>query len=225
MTKQAGMQAVWPMYRALVGVGMLCGLLIALSYQGTLPTIERNRAAFLERAVFDVLPGTTRIASFTLIDGRFLPVSDAADDVVYAGFDAAGQLTGVAIEAAGMGYADTITLLYGYAPAQSAIVGLKILASKETPGLGDKIEKDPAFVANFVALDVRLDPSGSALANRVVTVKSGTKTVAWQIDGITGATISSQAIGDILAASSARWVPIVAARREDFTIHEADDET
>jgi len=203
----------WPMYRTLVGVGMFCGLLIAITFQGTRPVIERNRAEALQRAVFAVLPSASRSETFLVTpDGDFVPDSDAPGERVYAGFDDSGKLVGVAIETAGMGYADTITILYGYAPQQEAIVGIRVLTSKETPGLGDKIETDPAFLENFVALDVSLDASGKALRNPIRTVKQGQKTDAWQIDGITGATISSVAIGDMLAASSARWVPVINAQ-------------
>jgi len=221
------------MYRALVGVGMLCGLLIAVVYAGTRPVIERNRAEALERAVFAVLPGASRRSTFTLTaDGAISPAPGAdgansqapgADGAIsqapgadgkpiHAGYDADGKFAGVAVEASGMGYADTITVLYGYSPADQAIVGIRVLASKETPGLGDKIEKDADFLENFTALDVSLDNSGTSLRHRIVTVKHGTKTEPWQIDGITGATISSVAIGDILAASSERWIPAIAGR-------------
>ncbi len=207
----SGAQPTWPMYRALVGIGMLCGLLIAVAYQGTLPVIERNRAAFLERAVFAVLPDASRRATFTLTaDGSLEPATGPAGERVHAGFDDSGRLVGVAVEASGMGYADTISLLYGYAPAREAIVGVRVLASKETPGLGDKIESDADFLANFEALDVGLDATGDALAHPIETVKAGQKTEAWQIDGITGATVSSQAIGNILATSTAAWVPVIA---------------
>ena len=37
------------MYRALVGVGLLCGLLIVSVYEITRPVIARNRAEALER--------------------------------------------------------------------------------------------------------------------------------------------------------------------------------
>jgi electron transport complex protein RnfG len=216
--------AAWPMYRALVGIGMLCGLLIAIAYQGTRPTIEANRAAFLERAVFTVLDGATRRVTLALIDGTRFEASDAAvGDRVHAGFGDDGRLIGVAIEASGMGYADTISLLYGYAPSSETIVGLQVLTSKETPGLGDKIEKDPRFVANFSALDVRRDPSGTALMHRIETVKQGEKTHDWQIDGITGATISSKAIGDILASSTARWIPLIARQSDQIVERGADD--
>jgi len=216
----------WPMYRTLVGVGMFCGLLIAIVFQGTLPVIERNRAEALERAVFAVLPAASQRTTYALTpEGEFVSDTDAVGQRVHAGFDSDGRLIGVAIEASGMGYADTITVLYGYAPEQEAIVGIRVLTSKETPGLGDKIEKDAVFLENFVALDVRLDPSGETLQHRIVTVKRGQKTQPWQIDGITGATISAKAIGEILATSSERWVPIINEQLEQLVAGESDDES
>ena len=218
-------QPAWPMYRALVGIGMLCGLLIASAFQATKPVIERNRAEALERAVFNVLPNASRRVTFVLTDGgSFRPADD--DDTgerVHAGFDRGGQFVGVAIEARGMGYADTITVLYGYDPNSQTIVGYEVLTSKETPGLGTKIETEPAFLENFTALDVSLDATGKELVNKIVTVKQGEKTNPWQIDGITGATISSKAIGNILASSTTRWIPLIAARFEDFRDEGADD--
>ncbi len=216
--------AAWPMYRALVGIGMLCGLLIVFVFAGTRPVIEANRAAALERAVFAVLPAATARVTFALTPaGGFAPAADAAGERIHAGFDQAGSLVGVAIEARGMGYADTISLLYGYAPERDAIVGVQVLASKETPGLGNKIETDPDFLANFQALDVRLDDSGMSLLNPIETVKKGKKIEPWQIDGITGATVSSKAIGNILAASSSRWVPLITQRRADLDAGEINE--
>jgi electron transport complex protein RnfG len=84
---------------------------------------------------------------------------------------------------------------------------MKVLDSKETPGLGDRVEIEPHFLANFEALDARLNAAGDGLANPIVTVKQGEKTEPWQIDGITGATITSEAIGDILNESAMEWLP------------------
>ena len=49
--------ASWPMYRALVGVGVACGLLIVSVYVLTLPVIARNEAEALQKAdkCFDML--------------------------------------------------------------------------------------------------------------------------------------------------------------------------
>lgn len=204
--------ATWPLYRALVGVGVVCGLLIVAAYLLTGPAIARNEAAALRQAVFQVLPDAVASAPFLLQeDGSFRPAAEGDDPrrTVHAGYDAQGGLVGVAIEAQGMGYQDVIRILYGYAPRSQAIVGVRVLASKETPGLGDRIEKDPAFRANFHALDVALGPDGQTLLRPIEVVKNGAKTRPSQIDGITGATISSQAVGAILRRSSADWVPVV----------------
>jgi len=209
----------WPLYRALVGVGVVCGLLIVSAFVLTFPVIARNEAAALQQAVLQVLPGAVAKTTFALgADGRFrlAQAGDTAQQLVHAGYAADGALVGVAIEAQGMGYQDVIRLLYGYAPGQQAIVGMRVLASKETPGLGDKIEKDPNFIANFSALDVSLDAAGQGLAQPIEAVKQGTKTAPYQIDGITGATISSEAVAAILRQSSAQWVPLVYRLQAQF---------
>ncbi len=200
------------MYQALVGIGMLCALLIVGVYLATGPRIQYNRAVALERAILEVLPGAVSRASLVVDkSGTLRPASvgDPAADTVHAGFDRSGQLVGVALPGAGMGYQDVISVLFGYNPHRETIVGLRVLSSRETPGLGDKIETDPAFLANFDALPVPLDSSGEALRQAPYAVKHGESQAPWEIDGITGATISSQAIARILARSSALWLPLI----------------
>jgi len=207
------------MLRAMVGIGIMCALLIVLTYEGTLPIIKENKVEALEKAVFKVLPGTEKTQAFVLDENEhFIPLEGekVEGQTVYAGYNNENELTGIAIEASGQGYADIIRILYGYDPAEEAVVGFYVLESKETPGLGDKIEKDENFLANFKALDVSLTENKSALKNQVMPVKSGEKEHPWQVDGITGATISSRAIGDILGESTSRWVPLVYGNLEDF---------
>jgi len=201
---------IWPMYRAMVGVGLACGLLIVGVFELTRPVIERKKAAALQRAIFDVLPQARSSATFAFdARERFAPLPDDAPGVrrVHAGYDEGQRLVGVAVEAQGMGYQDVIRVLYGYSFAEDAVVGLRVLESKETPGLGDRIETDPDFLRNFERLDVSLTADGSAPAHPIEAVKHGRKTDPWQVDGITGATISSVAIANILERSTAFWVP------------------
>jgi electron transport complex protein RnfG len=210
---------VWHMYRALVGVGLVCGLLIVTVFELTRPVIERNRAEALRRAIFQVLPAARSSTTFRLDGARgFEPATGDAggEPRVHACYDESQQLVGFAIEAEGMGYQDTIRLLYGYSVAEDAITGIRVLESRETPGLGDKIETDADFVANFERLDVALSGDGAGLAHPIEFVKPGTKQHPWQIDGITGATISSSAIADILRKSSATWVPQIRRNLGDF---------
>jgi electron transport complex protein RnfG len=208
------------MLRAMVVIGTLCALLISFTYEGTFSIIEKNKAEALERAIFQVLPGVTSTLTYQLEpDGSFAQVTGkaAGEEFVYAGFDEQNQLAGVAIEGSGQGYADIIRVLYGYDPEKGEVVGMYVLESKETPGLGDKIEKDPAFLKNFEALDVSLNARKDGLEHAVVPVKHGTKENPWEIDGITGATISSRAIGNILGASTERWIPLIYQHKDTFT--------
>lgn len=206
------------MYRALVGIGVVCSLLIVSAYEFTKPLIDANKAEALERAIFTVLPSAKSSRTF-LLDAEAFKVAEGVPvgAKVYAGYNQDSELVGLAIEAAGMGYADTIRVLYGYTFERDAITGLVVLESKETPGLGDRIEKDPKFLKNFEALDVRLSADAQGLAHPVEAVKNGTKTQPWQVDGITGATISSKAIAGLLDVSANKWVPKVKSRRADFS--------
>ena len=213
------------MLQAMVGIGIICALMIVLTYEGTLPRIEMLRAEALEKAIFKVIPGIIKTKTyqlgqnniFTAIDGE-----DAKGSVVYAGYDENDKLVGVAVEASGQGYADIIRILYGYDPDKQAIVGFYVLESKETPGLGDKIEKDLNFLENFKALEVSLSDDLSALKNTVIPVKHGTKENPWEIDAITGATISSRAIGNIIGASTEQWVPLIYQNKNAFEIEKIE---
>jgi electron transport complex protein RnfG len=185
---------------ATLGVaGLLSGLIIVSVFEATLPTITAYKAKVLREAVFQVLPGTENMQRLVYRDGQLFPKDDAEKDeeAVFGGYDAQGRLLGYAIPNAGPGFQDTIGLIYGYLPAEREVVGMEILQSRETPGLGDKIYKDAAFVANFGALSI--DPE-------IVTVKKGTKAAANEVDAITGATISSKAVVRIINEGNAHWL-------------------
>ncbi len=197
---------------AMGGVGLIAAVLLVVTFQATAPYIAQNRADFLERALAEVLPEATRRVAFTRTpDDRLVPVmaQDKEGFRLYAGYDELGALVGVAVEAQGQGFQDVLRILYGYAPDCQCVVGMKVLESKETPGLGDKIEHDAAFRANFEALDVRLVPDQARLLHPVESVKKGSKEQPWQVEAITGATISSKAIAAIIDQSAEAVVPLI----------------
>jgi len=213
--------SAWSMYRAIVGIGAFCALVIVVVFQSTAARIRDNQERFLAAAIAEVLPETrTTVAVGLAEDGRLVPTTETLALPVFLAFDESGQLAGAVLTAMGMGYQDNIRVLYAYSFEQNAIVGFKILESKETPGLGDRVEIEPHFIANFEALDASLSADGSALANPIVTVKQGEKTDPWQIDGITGATITSEALGNILNNSASEWVPVL--ERDADTIERGD---
>ena len=185
--------------------GLLSGLILVAAYLLTQPRIERNRAEALQAAIFRVLPGTTEVTAYSVEDDVPQPYdgeqgSLPRGEAVFVGRDGTGGLIGFAIPASGAGFQDTIGLIYGYDPRHKVIIGMEVLDSRETPGLGDKIIFDVDFLANFEALEV---------SPEIVAVKSGAKTEANQVDCITGATISSEAVVQILNRSSRRWLPLL----------------
>ena len=209
----------WHMIRAMGGIGLLCGLLIVMTYEATLPIIDQKKAEYLEKAIFVVLPDAASIQPFEWKQsGEFAQAAGVGvpGRLTFAGYDQQNNLVGIAVDARGQGFQDVIRILYGYSFEKQAIIGFVVLESKETPGLGDKIEKDENFLRNFEALDVSLTPDGSTVANPIVAVKNGTKTESWQLDAITGATISSNAIATILQKSTAEWMPALAKNKTVF---------
>ena len=149
--------------------GMFSGLAIVGIFLVTQPMIERNRAEALEAAIYRVLEGARSRVAFVIREGKLARFESPdgslpKEEAVYAGYDEAGALLGFAVPAEGPGFQDTIKLLYGYNLEKQRVVGMEVLESRETPGLGDKIIKDAEFVGNFRDLAVEPD---------IVAVKGG----------------------------------------------------
>ena len=194
-------------------VATLCGVLIVSAYQGTLGAVSANKRIALERAVFKVIPGAASMKEFVATGAGIEPAAgqSSGDGVkFYAAYGPTGELKGIAAEGGATGYADVVRILYAYDPGRQAITGLGVVGMRETPGIGDKIITDQAFLANFQALDVRLDADGKALANPVRVVKNGSKRNPWEIDAISGATVTSKAVGKGINDSAQRLLPLLA---------------
>jgi electron transport complex protein RnfG len=213
--------AAWPVIRALAGTGTVCALIIVTVYTVTAPIITADRAVMRQQALDELWPDAAKHVAFIYTSsGRFEKLTDGAgaEADVYANYDRERRLLGFAIEAQGMGYQDRIRLLYGYHPYRQRIVGMTVLESRETPGLGSRIADDPGFQAGFRRLDVTLTADGTALQHPLRVVKPGEKNAAWQIDAISGATVSSNAVGAIINDSAALWLPRLRQHLEDFRI-------
>ncbi len=176
--------------------GLIAGLALVAAYEFTLPTIEANRARALREAVKKVVPGSTKMQPLVAEGGALRLATDAdKEGRIYAAYDDGGKFLGYAIPSQGAGFQDAIVLIYGFDPDGRKTMGMKILESRETPGLGDKIYKDKAFSRRFDSL---------AVEPPVVAVKDGANEPN-EIDAITGATISSKAVVKIINKSHATW--------------------
>lgn len=196
--------AAWRLFATLGAAGAAAGLLIVVAWTLTQPTIQRNKAERLAAAVTEVLRAPARFDTLYVVDGALRaapPAGAGAPEQVYVGYAADGRRTGFAIDAAEPGFADVVRLIFGYDPAERRVLGLKVLESKETPGLGDKIERDTGFVNQF-----------AGAATPLVGIKPDRATGdPAEVDLITGATISSRAVVRIVNHALARFDPMIQA--------------
>ena len=185
--------------------GALAGLLIVLVNQHTKPIIDKYKAEQLQIAVYEVLPDVERYNTFYLVDDALsLSLPDGAKESeykrIYVGYDSANKVSGVAISRGESGFQDVVQVIFGFDPVSGKLSGMKVLDSKETPGLGDKIFKDLDFVKQFFA----------GPETPLVGVKSGAgKGQPNEIDTITGATISSKVVISIINNGLKEWRPVI----------------
>ena len=169
--------------------GALAGALLVFVFLWSQPKILAYRAMVLREAVTEVLKGPDHFESVFLLDGELVTqVPEGVDtldlDKVFLGYDTNGEPIGFAMEAEGFGFQDIIGLIFGYDPKTREVLGMKVLRHLETPGLGDKIVKDSAFVGEFDGVGIP-----------ILGVKPDRNTGdPAQVDMITGATISSKAV-------------------------------
>ncbi len=152
----------------------------------TKPKIEYHREQALKAAIAEVLPAH---------DG-YIAQESPAGTLYLASNNGAADLVGVAFMAVGSGFQGELRIMVGLTPDLSAVTGIKVLEQIETPGLGTKIVEDPSnkqdpfwFPAQFKGVHTSPD---------MVVIKNAKPTQKHEVQGITGATISSQAVTRIL---------------------------
>jgi electron transport complex protein RnfG len=195
----------WRLLATLAIAGAAAGWLVVTVYNLTLPAIQKHAGEQVDGAVREVLKAPARWDTLYLIGNAVTATPPAGSDKreltkAYVGFDAAGTRIGVAVVAAEPGFQELLTLMIGFDPSTGALTGYKVLDQKETPGLGDKVEVDKSFGAQF--------------AGRIVPIKGVKLVVAGnpnQVQTITGATISSRAVIRIINNAVAKWRPLLEA--------------
>jgi len=141
------------------------------------------------RATEDRLSSLTQVLPAAIYDNNplenTLVVKDAeSKDVTVFQALKAGKVTGVAYEIRGTGYAGEIRLMMGV-DADGRILGVRVLAHKETPGLGDRIEtKKGDWILRFTGLSLDAPP----------LEKWKVKKDGGQFDQFAGATITPRGV-------------------------------
>jgi electron transport complex protein RnfG len=196
--------------RTLASAGAMAGLLIVVVWGWASPIIAHNKALALQAAIQEVLKQPDRCDTLYVVRGALSVTPPSGTDLktverVYLGYGPDGRRVGFAVVAGEPGFQDVVRLIFGYDAATHQLIGMKVLESKETPGLGDKIEKDSSFVGQFrtaLAPLVGVKPERRQPGDR------------HQVDMITGATISSRAVIRIINNALARLGPMLEAYSE-----------
>jgi len=157
--------------------GAVSGGILAQVFHFADPLIQENRKKELREAIFVVL---SEAKDYTTLEKG----NDKEKIVVYKGIDADGKLVGIAFIADGGGFQGNIRIMVGLSTDYLKLKGIKVLEQNETPGLGNRI-KEPAFEDQFRGLEIK---------PKVEYIKYRKPEKPNQIQAITGATISSEAV-------------------------------
>ena len=181
------MQQSW-----LLIVASFCfGLLIAVSNAALSPIIRQNEINKRNRIVTVLLPEAKDII---LLDEQVEIQSSQGKMekvVIYKAMSGSYECVGWSFEAAGSGYADNIKLVIALDKNFEKIAGFDVLSSNETPGFGDQIKYD------YYRDQFKGAPAGEL---KLVTIGERSK-IDSEIVAISGATISSEAVVEIVSNS------------------------
>ncbi len=160
---------------ALTLVGVISGVSLVFVYNYAMPKIKVNISKETEQSIKNIFSAAKNIK----------PIGG---DALFQVEDENDKVLGYAFIAAGNGYQGIIKLIVGVTTDLKTMKGMEVLESQETPGLGAEIAS-PGFRGQFENL---------TLVHPIEYVKNQKPEKPYQIEAITGATISSRAVVNIL---------------------------
>ena len=160
-------------------------LLLALCFGGVLAGVEHS----LKGRIDENKKADTLGQIPNLVPGA---VSASFSNGVYRAVTQNGDHAGWVLLVTGQGFADKVELLLGLNAEASQITGVYILDQKETPGLGNKIVED----------EWRAQFAGKSTQQPLEIVKRKAEKDN-EIEAVTGATISSETVKDMVNRAAA----------------------
>ena len=184
-------------------LSIVFGILLALVYAKTNQQYIANQDAATIESIAKTIPGAAAAGDLQTVK---VPLSDGQE--VYKVLDSQ-KLLGWAYVAKGKGFGGDIKLLIGLNPQADGLVGIHILEDVETPGIGHKINQEVAWLSKFRPRDGQPIPLNKPLVVVKTTPKAGNP---YQIQAITGATISSKAVVSIINDTAGKIAQQIAER-------------
>ncbi|RZV34255.1 MAG: electron transport complex subunit RsxG [Chromatiales bacterium] len=136
----------------LAAIAAICTALVAFTYQLTDERIAANEQAWLEQSLQPALAGLffdsgVSESVVTIPAPHELPGSE--DAIIYRVYSGESPVAALFVVSARDGYAGAIKMLVGVG-IDGTVTGVHILAHRETPGLGDRIESSKSdWVKHF----------------------------------------------------------------------------
>jgi electron transport complex protein RnfG len=178
------MQQSW----LLLAASFCFGLLIAMTNAALSGRIEQNKAAKLNNLTRALLPGAEVFQPVEVDIQVRRPDGSTEKARIFEVLSNDQQRLGWSFNADGTGFAGPVELVIAVDQDFRKVMGFDVIASSETPGFGDQIKSD-YFRKQYVG----------APTEPLALVKTGDPTVIDnQIVAITGATVSSTAVVEIV---------------------------
>lgn len=166
-------------------LGAFClgfGIVLAFSDHITVEDIAARALEDRLNSLAQVIPAS--IHDNNLVEDATAMTNERGKEITVYRATKDGKVTGLAYEIFGVGYAGQMKLMLGI-DAQGKILGVRVLAHKETPGLGDKMEvKKGDWILRFDGLSLENTP----------LEKWKVKKDGGMFDQFTGATITPRGI-------------------------------
>ncbi len=160
------------------------GLLLAATNAALRDKIEKNEQNKINKKMAKLITDANDFA--LVLDNVVIKLSKSktVKTDIYKARDVAGNAIGFAYIAEGQGFADKIKLVIAVDAKLTKFYGFKVLASNETPKLGDEI-KNEFYNSQYIG----------APFDDFILVKTGDdKKIDSEIVAISGATVSSEAV-------------------------------
>jgi len=184
-------------------LGTFClgfGIVLAFSDHITVEDIAARALEDRLNSLGQVIPDS--VHDNNLVDDAITMKNERDKEITVYRATKEGKVTGLAYEIFGVGYAGQMKLMLGI-DAQGKILGVRVLAHKETAGLGDKIEvKKGDWILRFDGLSL-----DNPLPEKWKVKKDG-----GQFDQFAGATITPRGVVDAIR----KGLELFAAHKEQM---------
>jgi electron transport complex protein RnfG len=167
------------------------GALLAVTNAAWAPKIAQNEINKFNDLAKALLPGAEKFEPLQDKITLDLGGGKTAQADVRKGLDAAGNCIGWAFVAEGSGFADKIKLVVTTDAGFTTLNGFGVQQCSETPGFGDKI----TIKNGFYQSQYKQAPAGKFTLTKI----GDSKKIDNEIVAITGATVTSQAVVNIMS--------------------------